>query len=197
MRPQMRSAEFDREFVLRAAMKAFMHKGFNKTSMQDLKAATGLHPGSIYCAFDNKKGLLLAAIEQYNLDSSACFNTFFDSVDSPLAGLTRYLDYIVDQCISCEPESSCLLQKALNELAEQDSDVQTLVTTQLRRWQSGLENIIKAAQERGEISGTRDAKCRARFLVMSIYGLRTYGYTHPEAEDLRALAKQVIHDISV
>ncbi|MBU5692584.1 TetR/AcrR family transcriptional regulator, partial [Vibrio cholerae] len=30
-------------------MDEFMSKGFNKTSMQDLKRVTGLHPGSIYC----------------------------------------------------------------------------------------------------------------------------------------------------
>ncbi len=52
----MRSAEFDREHVLRSAMAAFIAKGYSKTSMQDLKKATGLHPGSIYCAFDNKRG---------------------------------------------------------------------------------------------------------------------------------------------
>ena len=43
----MRNAEFNKETVLRAAMVAFMAKGYAKTSMQDLKAATGLHPGSI------------------------------------------------------------------------------------------------------------------------------------------------------
>ena len=193
----MRSAEFDRETVLRSAMNAFMHKGYNKTSMQDLKAATGLHPGSIYCAFENKKGLLLAAIGQYNQDSTAFFNAFFEKAPSPLAGLSAYLNHIVEQCLSCEPEASCLLQKALNELAEQDSDVQTLVTEQLHRWQAGLEAIIEKGILAGEIVGLRDAKCRARSLVMSIYGLRTYGYTHPEPGELKALAKQVINDISV
>ncbi len=36
----MRNAEFDREQVLRGAMTAFMHKGYTKTSMQDLTQAT-------------------------------------------------------------------------------------------------------------------------------------------------------------
>lgn len=93
-----------------------------------------MHPGSIYCAFENKKGLLLAAIGQYNQDSTVFFNAFFEKAPSPLAGLNAYLNHIVEQCLSCEPEASCLLQKALNELAEQDSDVQTLVTEQLHRW---------------------------------------------------------------
>ena len=32
----MRSAEFDKEQVLRSAIAAFVSKGYNKTSMQDL-----------------------------------------------------------------------------------------------------------------------------------------------------------------
>ena len=44
----MRIAEFDRDEVLRNAMEAFRAKGYAKTTMQELVAATGLHPGSIY-----------------------------------------------------------------------------------------------------------------------------------------------------
>ena len=56
----MRTAEFDTEFVLRQAMHAFMQYGYAKTSMQKLKEVTHLHPGSIYAAYGNKKGLFLA-----------------------------------------------------------------------------------------------------------------------------------------
>ena len=83
----MRSAEFDKVAVLRAAMQAFLNKGYTKTSMQDLKQATGLHPGSIYCAFENKRGLLLAAISQYNQDRSDEFCAFFINSDSSKQGL--------------------------------------------------------------------------------------------------------------
>ena len=73
----MRQAEFDREQVLRSALKAFLNKGYGKTSMQDLTKATGLHPGSIYCAFGNKRGLLVAAVEQYKADRDAQFAATF------------------------------------------------------------------------------------------------------------------------
>ena len=43
----MRSAEYDRDAVLRNAMEAFRAKGYAKTTMQELVAATGLHPGSL------------------------------------------------------------------------------------------------------------------------------------------------------
>lgn len=51
----MRTAEFDKEFVLRQAMAMFMLHGYAKTSMQKLTQATHLHPGSLYGAFGNKK----------------------------------------------------------------------------------------------------------------------------------------------
>ena len=120
----MRNAEFDREEVLRAAMKAFMYKGYAKTSMQDLKKATGLHPGSIYCAFENKRGLLLAALEQYRLDRKTEFEQFFANSASVIANIKSYLDNVVVECISCDSAQACLLTKALNEIAEQDSEIQ-------------------------------------------------------------------------
>ena len=42
----MRSAEYDRDAVLRNAMEAFRAKGYAKTTMQELVAATGLHPAA-------------------------------------------------------------------------------------------------------------------------------------------------------
>jgi AcrR family transcriptional regulator len=68
----MRSAEYDRDAVLRNAMEAFRAKGYAKTTMQELVAATGLHPGSLYAAFGNKRGLLLAAVDHYVAEKGPC-----------------------------------------------------------------------------------------------------------------------------
>ncbi|WP_462168901.1 TetR/AcrR family transcriptional regulator [Pseudoalteromonas lipolytica] len=65
----MRTAEFDNDYVLRQAMLAFMEFGYAKTSMQKLTHVTGLHPGSLYGAFGNKKAIFLRAIEQYQKES--------------------------------------------------------------------------------------------------------------------------------
>ncbi len=108
----MRVAEFDREQVLRSAMDEFMSKGFNKTSMQDLKRVTGLHPGSIYCAFENKRDLLIAALEQYTKQRVSEFNAIFAAHPTILAGLEQYMAMVVDECERDEIKD-CLLQKAL------------------------------------------------------------------------------------
>ncbi|WP_076410306.1 TetR/AcrR family transcriptional regulator [Shewanella sp. UCD-KL12] len=191
----MRNAEFDREKVLRSAMTAFMNKGYGKTSMQDLKQATGLHPGSIYCAFENKRGLLLAALEQYKLDRSAEFQGFFSGQGTTLTALKAYLDNIVKECQSCDAAQACLLTKALNELAEQDEEVHGIITANLADWQQAITEVFEQAIENSEIAASRKADERARFLMMGIYGLRTFAHTHPEADTLKQLADQLYQDV--
>lgn len=192
----MRNAEFDREEVLRAAMKAFMHKGYANTSMQDLKKATGLHPGSIYCAFENKRGLLLAALEQYRLDRKTEFEQFFANSQLAMANLKSYLDNVVAECISCDSAQACLLTKALNEIADQDSEIQQVISNNLSVLQQALAEKFEQAKAEKSISADKDCDHLARYFLMGIYGLRTFAHTHPEAKVLEQLAEQLYHDVS-
>ncbi|MGL4641125.1 TetR/AcrR family transcriptional regulator [Shewanella sp.] len=191
----MRNAEFDREQVLRAAMAAFMRKGYSKTSMQDLTQATGLHPGSLYCAFSNKRGLLIAAIEQYQSDRNQQFQGIFGHSDDVLGNLTAYLDHIVLECLSCDSSQTCLLTKALNEIAEQDDEIQAIINHNLHQWHHALTAQFEAAAAQHKLSGERSSSQRAQYLMMGIYGLRTLAHTHPQADTLQQLAAQLLHDV--
>ncbi|QYJ86879.1 TetR/AcrR family transcriptional regulator [Shewanella mesophila] len=190
----MRNAEFDREQVLRQAMTAFMAKGYAKTSMQDLTKATGLHPGSIYCAFDNKRGLLLAALEQYVSDRNEEFALFFNNGTNFTKQLKAYLDNIVQECLSCDTAKACLLTKALNELAEQDDDVRNIINRYLQSWHQALAVNFQAAIENGQLTPPKSSLHLARYFVMGIYGLRTFAQSHPEPEVLNDLAEQLYQD---
>ncbi len=191
----MRNAEFDQEKVLRSAMKAFMHKGFAKTSMQDLTKATGLHPGSIYCAFENKRGLLIAALGQYREDRNTEFGTFFSGDAAVVDKFKAYLDHTVRECISCDSAQACLLTKALNEVAEQDEEIQTLISENLRLWQVGIAEQFELAKANNELKTKKDSGHLARYFVMGIYGLRVFAQTRPEANILKQLADQLYQDV--
>ncbi|MFT5851970.1 MAG: AcrR family transcriptional regulator [Colwellia sp.] len=191
----MRNAEFDREKVLRSAMNAFMNKGFANTSMQDLKKVTGLHPGSIYCAFENKRGLLLAALEQYRLDRATEFEQFFSISQQTTDNLKSYLDNVVAECISCDNTQACLLTKALNETAEQDFEVQQIISNNLSMLQQAFTEKFEQAKKEKSISVQKDSEHLARYFLMGIYGLRTFAQTHPEPEILKQLAEQLYQDV--
>lgn len=191
----MRIAEFDREKVLRSAMTSFMDKGYGKTSMQDLKQATGLHPGSIYCAFENKRGLLLAALGQYREDRNTEFTGIFSGQRAVLIELKAYLDNIVLECQSCDVSRSCLLTKALNEVSEQDEEVRGIITLYLANWQQAITQVLQNAIDQKEITSDRNADVRAHYLMMGIYGLRTFAHTHPEGNTIKQLAEQLYRDV--
>lgn len=191
----MRTAEFDREAVLRAAIDVFLVKGYSQTSMQDLKLATGLHPGSIYCAFENKQGLLLAALKQYQVDKAAEFREYFSSNDGILVGLRRYLDDTLSCTLGQGGQKACLSQKALTEMAELNDEIAQVAASNHQQWQAGFEQVFEKAQESGEISTKRSPKERAQSLVMGLYGLRTYAQTAPESRTLHQLVDRLYEDI--
>ncbi|EKO3469458.1 TetR/AcrR family transcriptional regulator [Vibrio fluvialis] len=190
----MRVAEFDREQVLRSAMYEFMSKGFNKTSMQDLKKATGLHPGSIYCAFENKRGLLLAALEHYACERTEEFNAIFAAQPTVMEGLKSYFCMVVDECAR-EEIKDCLLQKALSELSQQDDEVEQEIRDTLNIWKLGLLAQLNQAQQRGEIAPDADCDFLAEYLVMGIYGLRSFAHTKPKKELLCKMSDQLLSTI--
>lgn len=80
-------------------------------------------------------------------------------------------------------------------MAQQDEEVQKIITDNLVNWQQGLANIFELAQVKGELTSKRDSQHLARFLAMGIYGLRTFAHTHPQAEVLQELAEQLFLDI--
>ncbi|MGZ9899013.1 TetR/AcrR family transcriptional regulator [Shewanella gaetbuli] len=191
----MRNAEFDRQEVLRGAMRAFLVKGYAKTSMQDLTKATGLHPGSIYCAFENKKGLLLAAIGQYHDDRSRQFESLFNNDNNPLENLKRYFNNIVQECLSCDATQACLLTKALSEVGEQDEDISQLIHANLFAWQTAIEQVLDKAKSLDLINKQESTQTQAQYLMMGIYGLRTFGHTHPNEEVLQPLADKLLNSL--
>jgi len=191
----MRSAEFDREQVLRSAIKAFACKGYSKTSMQDLKLATGLHPGSIYCAFENKQGLLVAALQQYNTDRASEFHHYFAGNKTILAGLNKYLANTVNDCSRIGAKKVCLSQQALSDLSQQAPEVEAVIAQNLKDWQAGFVGIFEQALAAGEINDSRTPMQRTQSLVVGIYGLRTYAHTQPSTATLKELAKQLFDDV--
>ncbi|GGB56268.1 TetR/AcrR family transcriptional regulator [Shewanella inventionis] len=191
----MRNAEFDKEKVLRAAMCTFLVNGYAKTSMQDLTKATGLHPGSIYCAFDNKRGLFIAAIEQYQQDRSQQFEQLFANEHSALDNLSRYLALIVQEGLSCDATQSCLLTKSLSEMGEQDEQIKQITCNFLQSWHLALAQVFETAKQQKLISAQSNSQFLAQYLVMGIYGLRTVASTQPDIDVLQPLADKLLADL--
>jgi len=60
-----RPRSFNPDTILQAAMHRFRRMGYERVSIKDLEAATGLTSGSLYNSFGSKDGLFRAALEHY------------------------------------------------------------------------------------------------------------------------------------
>lgn len=184
----MRTAEFDNDYVLRQAMLAFMEFGYAKTSMQKLTHVTGLHPGSLYGAFGNKKAIFLRAIEQYQKDRNQQFTALFHNKQPILETLKNYLTLIVDECIKGEVAKVCLLTKSISEVEGNDPQICSVLRGNLNAYENTLAEQIQKVLDNNEFKSSKTAQQLARFLVMGIYGIRTYALTNSDPKALQLLA---------
>ncbi|MGL5524994.1 MAG: TetR/AcrR family transcriptional regulator [Aeromonas veronii] len=161
----MRIAEFDRDEVLRNAMEAFRAKGYAKTTMQELVAATGLHPGSIYGAFGNKRGLLLAAVDYY-ITLKTQHRIALMSGPSPLAGLRRYLLEVVEE----QSAATCLVNRTVMEL-DQDEDLRERLLSIYHGLEQDFHQVLTAAAKVGEIPINANIATLSTTLLVGWLGL--------------------------
>lgn len=183
----MRSAEFNRETVLRNAMEAFRAKGYAKTTMQELVAATGLHPGSLYAAFGNKRGLLLAAVDHYIASKRTSRRDLF-AQGEPLAAIEAFLRQVVSDTLG----GCCLVTRTLVELAEQDEELRLRLKGSYGELEADLAAVLEQARAGGQLGSDAAITTLTAFLLVSIQGLVTVGQCRPEPELLGNVVSQIM-----
>ncbi|CAM3475457.1 TetR family transcriptional regulator [Rouxiella silvae] len=181
-----RPREFELDAAAHDAMQVFWDKGYEGTSLPDLIAGTRLSRGSLYKAFGDKKGLLLAALDLYmskglretaNLlsRSGKAKNTIRES-------LLRYAQLSSGDL----GLRGCLVVSLATEMAAHDAEVAERAGRMFRRLQQLYAGAIVRGQANGEIP-ERDEQVMARFLVCQIQGMRVLGKTGAPEADMIAL----------
>lgn len=122
--------QFDEEATLDKALDVFWSKGFAKTTMLDLAAATGVQRGSLYNAYQDKETIFLRVFARYQ-------DRYLDSMRSALAAprlrdaLQAYLDYAIDSLTTGMPTRSCLSTRAAFGGDEPDETIRLALLTML------------------------------------------------------------------
>ncbi|MDX3771791.1 TetR/AcrR family transcriptional regulator [Streptomyces sp. NBC_01707] len=183
-----RIREFDTERAVEAAMNAFGYNGYEGTSIQDLVDATGVGRGSLYSAFGSKEGLYLAVMDRYR----ECYAM-------PLVEILRQgvpgrdlLHYVlvaaIDEIVLDGSRRACLSVGAAVGRIAHDPQVSSHVQVTTELLEDALDQVIAEAQADGQLSDKHDARDLARFLIMTMHGLRVMGAMNPDRASLMAVA---------
>lgn len=190
-----RNKEFILEEKLGKAKDLFWKKGYAATSMQDIVDTTGLNPGSIYGTFGSKHQLFLNSLKLYCDEMLAEYKTASTSVhDSPLQSLKAIIKMAID--FSFQSEKACLVVKTSFELSSHDKEATTIIKGQSNDLVKMFAELIRAAQDKGEIRSNQDHEMIALFIVGSFAGFWHLQNLHHGKQRIMQLADFLIESIT-
>ncbi|WP_250536861.1 TetR/AcrR family transcriptional regulator [Caballeronia sp. AZ10_KS36] len=181
-----RPREFELIDAARDAMNVFWDRGYEGASLSDLIEGTGLSRGSLYKAFGDKKGLLLAALDVYMSEGLKATADILSRPGAVKDAIRESLMRYVRLSVGDAGRRGCLVVAMTTELAGRDAEVVERTGRMFRR----LQQIYAAAIVRGQASGEiaeGDEQALARFLVCQIEGMRVLGKTGVPKADMIAL----------
>jgi TetR/AcrR family transcriptional repressor of nem operon len=170
-----RPREFDEDAVLSAAAKAFWENGYHATSIDDLCEATGLLRGSLYGAYRDKKGMLLAALARY---SEGRIARLADSLKAAQPGrevLREALLYYIQTASDLDRARACFITNTALELTPHDREVAELIEKIFRRMAALWAEAAVRARAAGFFNPKLDEQTAGNFLLCMVQGLRIMG----------------------
>ncbi|MCC3304311.1 TetR/AcrR family transcriptional regulator [Sneathiella sp. HT1-7] len=190
-----RSAPYDRETALDAAMVLFWEKGFHATSLKDLEAALTMKPGSIYAAFSSKENLYMLALERYFAKSRAGFRNQVLRAASPLDALADHFRAYARLAPNDMSRQACMLTKTLVDTRTTDPAIAAATREYLSAMQNEFSAAFSAALDTGELSSNADPNRLARRFQANVTALRLALHQGMDTGDFIQLAEDMALEI--
>lgn len=166
-----RPLSFDRDAALHQAMLLFWRHGYEATSLNDLTAAMGVTPPSIYAAFGDKKGLFLEAVRRYL--ASAPPQRATGKADTARAMAHDLLRGAALRYTGEDTPAGCLVASAAISCSAAAADVKAELSAIRRDTEALLRARIIGATDAGELPAGTDAEALAAHVMAVVQGLST------------------------
>ena len=180
-----RKSKFSVSEILQMATVVFWEKGYQGTSMRDLVNATGLHPGSIYHSFGNKKQLFIEVTDHYYADLTSRINASLsagEAADSILRGF--FIKVLSNE--SAPTVRGCLLVNTLMECSD-DSDIQAHIAAMFSGFEEMFYWTLVQGQKQAVFKPNFDCRKMAKALVNDYFGLRVQSLTELPQDEIQSL----------
>lgn len=160
---------------MRAARDQFWSNGYDRTSIDDLSAVTGLGRGSLYGAFGDKHALFLRALDSYNSDAIRAWRSALRGPGPALPRLERHVRDVSEGISRDVERRGCMMARSATELAAVDKSVAERTAATVRGLHSELSGCIARAQAEGSLDADADTDGIASLLLAVLRGLEALG----------------------
>ncbi|MBO9998811.1 MAG: TetR/AcrR family transcriptional regulator [Cyanobacteria bacterium SID2] len=190
-----RHKEFDRQEALEKAMEVFWRYGYEGTSIRDLIGHMGIHRGSLYDTFGDKRSLFSEALNCYDRVVVSTAVECLETPEASLSSITRFFERIVEISILDRDRKGCFLVNSAVEVCPHDPELAKLIAANFEKIERSFLKALKKAEAKGEISQDRDLKVLAKYLTSSLQGLRVTAKIHPDRKTLSQIARSIVEGI--
>jgi len=150
-----------------AAAACFCRQGFHHSTMQDICRQAELSPGAVYCYFESKEEIIESMLRERQGATAA----IIEAVRGHGSTL-QVLDELSDVFFSnLENTQACALSVELWAEALRSPRIRELLLNELRNVSKPFIEIVRNAQERGEINPALDAEATAQVMISFFDGL--------------------------
>ncbi|CAM3433121.1 HTH-type transcriptional repressor ComR [Bordetella sputigena] len=178
--------------VLDSAVRIFRERGYHATSIADLSDVTGLTAGSLYKAFQDKRGLFVAAFDRYVEQRSHELRRRLDAQPDGREKIRALLHFYAESSQGEEGRRGCLVVASATALSTFDMDVAARVEASLRRIQDLLRTLLREGQHDGSIAPGISVPATAGVLLAILQGFRVIGKSGRTAQEMRRAADEAM-----
>jgi TetR/AcrR family transcriptional repressor of nem operon len=157
--------------IVSVAKRLFSQHGYRNTALKDIQTATGMSKGAFYHHFKSKEELALAVLGSAQCDYTEHLTGPSMAQDSPGARLEFLLDRVLQ--LNSRPEwLTCQMVATLcAELTTADGRLREAVQSLQSRRLDALADLIREAQETGEVDRQADPLVWAHWISCTFTGL--------------------------
>ncbi|GLZ02560.1 TetR family transcriptional regulator [Actinomadura sp. NBRC 104412] len=192
MRGVARTKEFDPDEALQKALELFWERGYDATSMADLVQHLGIARASIYATFGGKHDLYVKAFERYLQTRDPDVVEVLSQPGPALPAVRSLVEAYAEESLCDERRRGCMVVNAAVEVMPRDPQIARRVEASWDTVETALTSALTRARAQGEISGEKDPRALARFLLVMMQGLRVLGRAHPDPGRIRDATAQAL-----
>ena len=177
--------------VLDVAVDTFWEHGYEGTAVQELCAAMGINPASLYGAFGDKHQLFMTVLDRYVETVSKEVIGRIGGAASGLSGIAAYFECLIDSIFGGKRKWGCLITNSAAELALHDPEVAQKIQIHLTRIETAFGAALARAQTEGELAEGVGPEA-ASYLVCLAQGLNVLAKTKPTRGRLNVIVETAL-----
>jgi len=184
-----------RERIVRAAATLMFERGVAGTTIDDVKAASGVSSSQLYHYFIDKQALVRAVVEYQTdavLDAQQPLLSRLDSMDA----LRAWRDLAVEFQRQRHCQGGCPIGSFVSELAETDSVARAALATGFGRWESPIREGLHAMCDRGDLRHDADPDRLALAILAALQGGLLLTQVRRETSPLEAALDTILEHIA-